>query len=44
MIYETAQKNAENTIRGLVEPFVRNAETSEDHYKVKIITAEENAK
>ena len=44
MIYETAQKNAENTIKGLVEPFVRNAETSEDHYKVKIITAEENAK
>ena len=44
MIYKTAQQNAENTIKGLVEPFVRNAETSEDHYKVKIITAEENAK
>ena len=24
-----------NTIKGLVEPFVRNAETSEDHYKSK---------
>ena len=35
MIYKTAQQNAENTIKGLVEPFVRNAETSEDHYKVK---------
>ena len=44
MIYKTAQQNAENTIKGLVEPFVRNAETSEDHYKVKIITSEENAK
>ena len=44
MIYKTVQQNAENTIKGLVEPFVRNAETSEDHYKVKIITAEENAK
>ena len=44
MIYKTAQQNAENTIKGLVEPFVRNEETSEDHYKVKIITSEENAK
>lgn len=44
MIYKTAQQNAENTIKGLVEPFVRNAETSEDNYKVKIITSEENAK
>ena len=44
MIYKTAQQNAEITIKGFVEPFVRYAETSEDYYKVKIITAEENAK
>lgn len=45
LIFETAQDNAVNIVKGLVEPFVRNAEMkSEYHYTVKITTAKEYTK
>lgn len=45
LIYETAQDNAVNIVKGLVEPFVRNAEMKSGyHYTVKITTAKEYTK
>lgn len=41
LIYETAQKNAVNIVKGLVEPFVKSAETSKQQYEVKIVTTGE---
>lgn len=41
LIYETAQKNAVNIVKGLVEPFVKSAQTPERQYEVKIVTTGE---
>lgn len=41
LIYKTAQKNAVNIVKGLVEPFVKSAQTPEQQYEVKIVTTGE---
>ena len=41
LIYETAQENAVNIVKGLVDPFIKSVETSEKQYEVKIVTTGE---
>ena len=44
LIYDTAQENAVNIVKGLVEPFIKSVETSEKQYEVKIVTTGEYTK
>ena len=44
LIYDTAQENAVNIVKGLVDPFIKSAETSEKQYEVKIVTTGEYTK
>lgn len=44
LIYDTAQENAVNIVKGLLEPFIKSVETSEKQYEVKIVTTGEYTK
>ena len=41
MIIETAQKNAINTVAGLIQPFIEQASKDEGPYELKVVTSEE---
>jgi hypothetical protein len=41
LIIETAQKNAINTVTGLIQPFIEQASKDEGPYELKVVTSEE---